>query len=49
MDSSGGQVEEVKRGPQTAKSISSKMTFDEGVVSTRSPNEGSQFSFKDNS
>ena len=52
MDSSGGQEEEVKRGPQTARHAPSRgsMTFDDSQVSaTRSPNDGSAsgFTFKD--
>ena len=49
MDSSGGQEEEVKRGPQTARHAPSRMTFDSDISTTRSPNEGSAggFTFKD--
>ena len=50
MDSSGGQEEEVKRAPKTARNAPSTMTFDSETTPTaRSPNDGSGggFSFKD--
>jgi hypothetical protein len=49
MDSSGGQEEELKRAPKTARNAPSSMNFETEVSTTRSPNDGSAggFSFKD--
>ena len=52
MDSSGGQEEEVKRGPQTTKNLPSRLTFEgDTAASSKSPHDGSNlgFSFKDQS